>query len=159
MRPWGFELDSVRVPVSVWHGKLDLFVPYTHSIWLAAHLPTSELHQFDFEGHLSVFERRVLPLSWIGCSLDERRLARPRRKSAHRSGRTAKAGRFPDAERESWPTPSLVSRITGSAVTPRTGGRGHAHSARQFESIGKCDYAPRTRADRDPQGPFPHRQG
>ena len=66
VRPWGFELDSVRVPVSVWHGKLDLFVPYTHSIWLAAHLPTSELHQFDFEGHLSVFERRApAVLDWL----------------------------------------------------------------------------------------------
>ena len=58
VKPWGFELDAIRVPVSIWHGKQDLFVPYAHSIWLAARVPGSELKLFVHEGHLSLLELR-----------------------------------------------------------------------------------------------------
>ena len=59
VRPWRFELDHLRIPVSIWHGKLDQFVPYAHGVWLGAHIPNSELKVFDFEGHLSLFDRHA----------------------------------------------------------------------------------------------------
>jgi len=57
--PWGFELSAIRAPVSIWHGKQDLFVPFAHGIWLASKAPESEFRSFDGEGHLSLYERRT----------------------------------------------------------------------------------------------------
>jgi pimeloyl-ACP methyl ester carboxylesterase len=52
--PWGFDLDSIRVPVHVWQGRHDRMVPYAHGEWLAAHIPTAIPHLFDQHGHLSL---------------------------------------------------------------------------------------------------------
>jgi pimeloyl-ACP methyl ester carboxylesterase len=54
VRPWGFELTSIRAPVHVWQGRHDRMVPYTHGQWLASHIPTAIPHLFDDEGHLSL---------------------------------------------------------------------------------------------------------
>ena len=51
---WGFALDSIRVPVKVWHGRHDRFVPFQHGQWLAAHVPGAESALSDTEGHLTV---------------------------------------------------------------------------------------------------------
>jgi pimeloyl-ACP methyl ester carboxylesterase len=53
-RPWGFDLNDVRVPVSVWQGDLDLMVPAAHGRWLAAALPTARPHLLPDDGHLSI---------------------------------------------------------------------------------------------------------
>lgn len=34
LSPWGFDLGSIRVPVKVWHGRHDRFVPFQHGQWL-----------------------------------------------------------------------------------------------------------------------------
>ena len=54
IRPWGFELASIRVPVHVWQGRHDRMVPYAHGQWLAAHIPAAVPHLFEDEGHLSL---------------------------------------------------------------------------------------------------------
>lgn len=54
VQPWGFALDDVRVPVSVWQGSEDLMVPFTHGGWLVEHLPDARPHLIQGEGHLSV---------------------------------------------------------------------------------------------------------
>ncbi|HTT35457.1 MAG TPA: alpha/beta fold hydrolase [Thermoplasmata archaeon] len=56
--PWGFDLASLRVPVSVWHGAEDRFVPERHGRWLAAHVPGAEARILPGEGHLSLLARR-----------------------------------------------------------------------------------------------------
>jgi pimeloyl-ACP methyl ester carboxylesterase len=55
---WGFDLSSVKVPTSIWHGKLDRFVPYSHGVWLSKHVPHSEFYLFDQETHLTLYDRR-----------------------------------------------------------------------------------------------------
>jgi pimeloyl-ACP methyl ester carboxylesterase len=50
---WGFELAHVRVPLAIWHGGQDRFVPIAHGEWLAAHLP-AEAHLRPDDGHLSL---------------------------------------------------------------------------------------------------------
>jgi pimeloyl-ACP methyl ester carboxylesterase len=65
IRPWGFELDTIRVPVHVWQGRHDRMVPFSHGQWLASHIPTARPHLFDDEGHLS------LAVTRFGDILDE----------------------------------------------------------------------------------------
>ena len=64
-RDWGFDLDVLEVPVSVWQGRQDRFVPFTHGEWLAAHVPGARRHLFDEHGHLS------LALASFGDILDD----------------------------------------------------------------------------------------
>lgn len=54
VRPWGFEVADVRVPVSLWQGTDDLMVPFAHGEWLAANVPGAIAHLLPGEGHLSV---------------------------------------------------------------------------------------------------------
>jgi pimeloyl-ACP methyl ester carboxylesterase len=54
MRPWGFDLTAIEVPVSVWQGAQDKMVPYAHGGWLAEHIPGARAHLYDNEGHISL---------------------------------------------------------------------------------------------------------
>lgn len=59
VRPWGFDLADITVPVSVWQGAQDLMVPFAHGRWLAAHVPDATVHLYDGHGHLSLTEDHV----------------------------------------------------------------------------------------------------
>jgi pimeloyl-ACP methyl ester carboxylesterase len=54
---WGFELADIRVPVKVWHGRQDRFVPVQHGQWLAASIPGAEADISDRDGHLTMIGR------------------------------------------------------------------------------------------------------
>jgi pimeloyl-ACP methyl ester carboxylesterase len=58
-KPWGFDLDEIEIPISVWHGTADLNVPADHGRWLAANLPTASLHLEAEEGHMSIVANSV----------------------------------------------------------------------------------------------------
>lgn len=58
MAPWGFELGSIRVPVKVWHGREDRFVPFQHGEWLAEHVPGAESCLSETDGHLTLLVDR-----------------------------------------------------------------------------------------------------
>jgi pimeloyl-ACP methyl ester carboxylesterase len=51
LRPWGFELEEITVPVRLWQGDVDVLVPPAHSRRLAARIPTVELVQVPGAGH------------------------------------------------------------------------------------------------------------
>ncbi len=57
VRPWGFDVADIRVPVAVWQGAHDKMVPFAHGTWLAAAIPGARVHLFDDEGHLSLVDR------------------------------------------------------------------------------------------------------
>jgi pimeloyl-ACP methyl ester carboxylesterase len=59
LSPWGFELDSVRVPVKLWHGHQDRFVPVQHGQWLAEHVAGAEADISQADGHLTLLVNRV----------------------------------------------------------------------------------------------------
>lgn len=56
-RDWGFALDEIDVPVTVWHGRHDAMVPTTHGEWLADRIPGARRRILDDEGHLSLVLR------------------------------------------------------------------------------------------------------
>jgi len=58
VRRWGFDLDEIRVPVSIWHGREDRFVPLAHGEWLAANVPGAKANLVEGEGHISLSRRR-----------------------------------------------------------------------------------------------------
>jgi pimeloyl-ACP methyl ester carboxylesterase len=67
LRPWGFDLASITVPVLLLHGKQDMMVPFGHGEWLAAHIPGVlaahipgvEARLLDDDGHLALLQNRV----------------------------------------------------------------------------------------------------
>lgn len=54
VRPWGFDLAAIRIPVSIWQGTEDTMVPAAHGAWLGTSVPTARMHRVAGEGHLSV---------------------------------------------------------------------------------------------------------
>ncbi|MFZ0047884.1 MAG: alpha/beta fold hydrolase [Streptosporangiaceae bacterium] len=59
IRPWGFELSDITVPVLLLHGRQDMFVPFGHGEWLAAHIPGVEARLLADDGHLTLLQNRV----------------------------------------------------------------------------------------------------
>jgi pimeloyl-ACP methyl ester carboxylesterase len=59
IRPWGFDLADISVPVLLLHGRQDMFVPVGHGEWLAAHIPGVEARLLDDDGHLTLIQSRV----------------------------------------------------------------------------------------------------
>jgi pimeloyl-ACP methyl ester carboxylesterase len=59
VRPWGFSVADIAVPVQVWQGDQDLMVPHAHAEWLAGHIPGAEVHMSPGDGHLTVVENHL----------------------------------------------------------------------------------------------------
>jgi pimeloyl-ACP methyl ester carboxylesterase len=59
VRPWGCDPATISVPLLVMHGREDLFVPFGHGQWLAAHIPGAEARLLDSDGHLTLLQNRI----------------------------------------------------------------------------------------------------
>jgi pimeloyl-ACP methyl ester carboxylesterase len=74
VKPWGFDLDDIRVPVLLWQGGQDLMVPVAHGKWLAERIPGVEAHISEPDGHLSIAVGRLGEIyDWLRARLVEGR--------------------------------------------------------------------------------------
>lgn len=53
VKPWGFDVSEIRVPVQVRYGVGDVLVPAGHGEWLARHVPNADVIVDHQAGHLS----------------------------------------------------------------------------------------------------------
>jgi len=56
-RPWGFDLSSIMIPVTLWCGTEDTAAPMSMSEYLAANIPGARLQRIEGKGHLCIIER------------------------------------------------------------------------------------------------------
>jgi pimeloyl-ACP methyl ester carboxylesterase len=59
LQPWGFDVTAISVPMMMWHGRQDKFVPFQHGEWLAQQIPGVDAHLTDEDGHLTLIQRRI----------------------------------------------------------------------------------------------------
>ena len=52
VKPWGFAMRDIKIPVGIWYGRTDTNVPNEQSQWLLTHIPTAEEHGYD-GGHIA----------------------------------------------------------------------------------------------------------
>jgi pimeloyl-ACP methyl ester carboxylesterase len=64
-RPWGFKLSEITIPVQLWQGRQDRFVPYGHGKWLSEHIPGVEAHLTEEDGHLTLLNRISEIHEWL----------------------------------------------------------------------------------------------
>jgi pimeloyl-ACP methyl ester carboxylesterase len=55
-RPWGFELEKIRIPVNLWHGTADPDAPVGMGRAIARALPRCSARFLEHEGHLLIFK-------------------------------------------------------------------------------------------------------
>jgi pimeloyl-ACP methyl ester carboxylesterase len=59
IRPWGFEVQELEVPVEIRYGVSDVLVPAAHGEWLATHIAHAEVTIDEQGGHLSTPDQRL----------------------------------------------------------------------------------------------------
>jgi pimeloyl-ACP methyl ester carboxylesterase len=68
VNPWGFDPAAISVPLLVMHGREDLFVPFGHGQWLAAHIPGAQARLLDHDGHLTLLQNRASEIhAWLAA--------------------------------------------------------------------------------------------
>ena len=67
VKPWGFAVDQITVPVLVRYGATDVLVPPAHGEWLAANVPGCVVKLDDEAGHLGSdpVQERVEHFHWL----------------------------------------------------------------------------------------------
>lgn len=56
-RPWGFQLDEIKVPVHFWHGTLDNSTTMAMASYMVDKIPDGKLTVCDGEGHMLLIPR------------------------------------------------------------------------------------------------------
>jgi pimeloyl-ACP methyl ester carboxylesterase len=65
VRPWGFDLDAISMPVLIRYGISDVLVPPAHGEWLAANVPGC-IVKIDGAGHMGPIPRKTSPRTPAG---------------------------------------------------------------------------------------------
>ena len=64
-RPWGFEVETIRVPIYLSYGRHDTLVPAAHGDWLAAHIPHATVVVNEDAGHMGDDAQVESQYAWL----------------------------------------------------------------------------------------------
>lgn len=59
LKPWGFDLEKITYPITIWQGKLDVQVPAYHANVYNTKLPCAKLKLFEHEAHMSTLYNHI----------------------------------------------------------------------------------------------------
>lgn len=65
VKPWGFDIAEITVPMEVRYGLTDVLVPAAHGEWLATHVPNATVVAESGEGHMGDPDRVVELTQWL----------------------------------------------------------------------------------------------
>ena len=67
VKPWGFDVATVAVPVLIKYGLTDVLVPPAHGDWLAANVPGCIVHTDETAGHMGSNPEELIPenVHWL----------------------------------------------------------------------------------------------
>jgi pimeloyl-ACP methyl ester carboxylesterase len=65
LKPWGFELSEITVPVEVRYGARDVLVPAAHGAWLGRHVPGAVVVVEEAEGHMGDPDKVIERMRWL----------------------------------------------------------------------------------------------
>lgn len=57
VRPWGFLLEEIGIPVTIWHGEIDVNDPLQCGQYLRDKIPNAQATFFPGEGHFLILKR------------------------------------------------------------------------------------------------------
>jgi pimeloyl-ACP methyl ester carboxylesterase len=60
VKPWGFDVSAISVPVLVRYGLTDVLVPPAHGAWLAANVPGCIVETEEAGGHMGTDPEREI---------------------------------------------------------------------------------------------------
>lgn len=59
IRSWGFNLEKIEFPITIWQGALDTQAPLSHAKIYANSIPHAKLEIVENEGHLSLLKNKL----------------------------------------------------------------------------------------------------
>jgi pimeloyl-ACP methyl ester carboxylesterase len=66
VKPWGFDVSDIEVPVSIWQGAQDLMVPFSHGQWLVENVRGADSKLIEEFGHFTIPGSRIAELhTWL----------------------------------------------------------------------------------------------
>jgi pimeloyl-ACP methyl ester carboxylesterase len=65
VKPWGFDVAEITVPVEVRYGLSDVLVPAAHGRWLGSHVPNATVVAEEDAGHMGDPDRVVELTRWL----------------------------------------------------------------------------------------------
>lgn len=68
LKRWGFELEQITCPVTVWYGALDIQAPISHAHIYADLIPGAKLKVIENEGHHSLLKNHIEEILRDVCS-------------------------------------------------------------------------------------------
>lgn len=68
VRPWGFRLEAIRVPVLLWHGELDQICSIAMGRKVASAIPHCQAAFLEREGHFSLIANDLVARILFGCT-------------------------------------------------------------------------------------------
>jgi len=78
VKPWGFSVSRIQVPVLLWHGERDSFSPIAHFHWLADHIKHATAMLALNTAHFGAIPAMPRILRWL-ASTENRQGAGSRR--------------------------------------------------------------------------------